>query len=62
MLADFATSLPRLWLIELLGGLGPSGEVEVLRYDHIIRATVTLTLQPLAVSENSFETVNNRLG
>jgi len=53
MLADFATSLPRLWLIELLGGLGPSGEVEVLRYDHVIRATVTLapqTPQPLAVS------------
>ena len=50
MLADFATSLPRLWLT--VGGLGPSGEVEVLRYDHVIRATVTLTppRQPLAVS------------
>ena len=47
MLADFATSLPRLWLT--VGGFG-TGEVEVLRYDHVIRATVTLTLQPLAVS------------
>ena len=54
-----------MWLIELLGGLGPSGEVEVLRYDHVIRATVTLTPSPsnrLLSAENSFETVNNRLG